>query len=154
MVYPFLLYVKYKDKIWCNYYCPRAGFFTKILSKISFKIKPPKWLTGETTKQFAIYYFAINAIFIIFSTIMVYLNRLQSMEYLRFFMMFRVPFELPQLMTIVLPKFIIHLSYRIYSMMFTSIIVGSFLGIIFKPRVWCGFCPIRTLTTKKHKDTK
>jgi len=151
MIYPFVLYIKYKDKIWCKYFCPRAGFFTVILSKISLKLKPPKWLFGETTIQFVIYYFIINTVFIIFSTVMVALHRLHPMNFLRFFMIFRVPINFPQLLSINLPNFISHFGYRVYSMMFTSFSIAVILGIIFKPRTWCGFCPIRTLTDKKTK---
>ncbi|MBN2852807.1 MAG: 4Fe-4S binding protein [Clostridia bacterium] len=148
-IYPFILFLKYKDRIWCRYFCPRSGFLSVVISKISFKLKPPKWLTGETARQIAVYYFSVNILFIIYSTVMVAIGRMYPMNYLRFFIAFIVPFRLPQLISVNLPAFVIHFGYRIYSMMLTSVVVGSVLGIIFKPRVWCGFCPIQTLTSKK-----
>jgi len=150
-IYPFILYFKYKDRIWCKYFCPRAGFLGKVINKISFNLKPPKWLFSENAKEFAIYYFIINFVFVIFSTVMVALHRLYPMNYLRFFIIFKIPLQFPQILSINLPSYIIHFGYRIYSMMFTSIVIGSILGIIFKPRTWCGFCPIYTVTVKKKK---
>ena len=42
---PFVLFWIFKDKIWCKYICPRAGFFNKALGKISLRKPLPKWLT-------------------------------------------------------------------------------------------------------------
>ncbi len=151
MVFPFVLYAKYKERIWCKYICPRAGFFQKVIGKISLNIKPPKFFTGETMKQITINYFIVNILFIIFSTVMVYLGKLAPMIYLRFFIAFKIPITIPQLLVLDLPVFLYHLGFRVYSVMFTSIVIGSILGIIFKPRLWCGFCPVRSLTTKKKK---
>jgi|GEM_PF-4706197 len=36
-IVPFVQYLKYKEQIWCQYFCPRAGFFTKIFKNIGLK---------------------------------------------------------------------------------------------------------------------
>ncbi len=148
-ILPFILYYKTKDKVWCKYYCPRAGMFVKLLSKISLRKKAPKWLTGQRIKKIVVYYFGINVFFATMSTIMTSIGKIEAIDYVRFLIVFKAPFELPQLMDINMPMGLIHFSYRIYSMMFTSVIVGIILGIIYTPRIWCVICPIQTLTTKK-----
>ena len=75
------------------------------------------------------------------------LDRIPPMDYVRFLMAFPIPIELPQLLQINLPDALIHLSYRIFSVMFTSTVIGLTMGFLFRPRSWCGICPVQTLTT-------
>ncbi|SHH34422.1 hypothetical protein [Clostridium grantii] len=148
---PFVLFGIYKDKIWCKYYCPRAGFFMRFLSKISLKKKLPKVLKTEGFKRGVVIYFIINLFFVTMSTIMVSLGKVAPMGEIRFMILFTMPFDLPQLLNISLPNGIIHLGYRMYSIMFSSTIVGLILGILYAPRTWCTICPVQTLTTVKKK---
>lgn len=150
---PFVQYAIYKDRVWCKSYCPRAGLFTKLLGKISLKKPLPKFLKGSRIKTIVLVYFGVNLFFIIMSTIMVTLGRVEPMEYVKFLIVFRAPFTLPQLFDIALLPTIMHLSYRIYSMMFTSTVIGLILGFIYMPRTWCTMCPVMTLTSKAKPIT-
>ena len=37
-------------------------------------------------------------------------------------------------------------SFGFYSIMLTSTIIGFAVNILFKPRAWCSFCPMGTMT--------
>lgn len=148
---PFLLYFNYRDKIWCKKYCPRAGLFNVLFSKVNLGLKVPKWLTRKKFKDGVVTYFTINVFFAVMSTIMVYLGRIEMFDNIRFLIIFNLP-SLPQLIEYSVSNEITHFSYRIYSMMFTSTLIGLLLGFMFKPRTWCIICPISTLTTKKTKE--
>jgi hypothetical protein len=151
MVTPFIMAARSGKKPWCTTpYCPRAHFFTRFLNRYSLKKKAPEGLFSEKTKQLVLRLFCINLFFASMSTLMVYLGRLEPMLYVRFLMAFPMPFDLPQLLELNLPQFLVHVSYRLYSIMFTSTIIGVGLGLIYKPRTWCGICPIQTLTTVKN----
>lgn len=39
-----------------------------------------------------------------------------------------------------------HLSYRFYSMMMTTTLIGLVLAMVYKPRTWCTICPIATVS--------
>ena len=78
---------------------------------------------------------------------MVAQNNIMPMNIVRFLMVYQIPIELPQLMHIALPDVISHIGFRIFSIMFTSTVIGMILGILFKPRTWCVICPVQTLTT-------
>lgn len=151
---PVVLYLKHRDKTWCRVYCPRASFLTQFLSKISLHLKAPKWLNSEGLKDFFVTYMGLNFFFATMSTLMVYLGRLQPMPYVRLFMAFKAPFTLPQLFTWNIPDFLIHYSYRVYSMMFSSVLIGLTLGILFAPRSWCVICPVNTLSVPKQLKRK
>lgn len=146
---PLIQYKLYRQQVWCKYYCPRAGFFVKLLNKISPHKPLPKVMRGPRLKKFFLTYFTLNLFFASMSTLMVSLGRIDAMEYLRFFMVLPLPFEFPQLLSISLPAPILHFSYRIYSMMFTTTLLGIVLGILYIPRAWCTICPIMSLTKEK-----
>ena len=148
-IIPFVQYMKYKDKVWCKYYCPRAGFFTKMLGKISLKKTIPRSLRSEQIKTIVLYYFLINIFFITMSTIMVFLQRIPPIDELRLFIVFGTSLQLPQLIHWNIPPVLLHFSYRMLSVMVTSISVGAILGFIYMPRSWCIICPVMTLTNKK-----
>jgi polyferredoxin len=39
-----------------------------------------------------------------------------------------------------------HLSFRVYSMMFTTTVIGLLFGFVYKPRTWCMVCPVNTIS--------
>lgn len=146
MVTPFILRARSGKKLWCTTYCPRASFFNTFLGPIALHLKAPKWLFSKETKKGVLMFFCINIVFITMSTIMVGLGRIEPMLFLRFLIVFTVPFELPQLISMDAPVFLMHLGYRFYSVMLTTTTVGVLLGILYRPRTWCNICPIQTLT--------
>jgi len=154
MVLPFMMRLTARDKLWCKGYCPRASLFSKVLKPISLGIKAPDWLYTDKTKQLVLRLFCINLFFASMSTMMVFFGRIEPMNYVRFLMAFVVPIQLPQFITLNLPPFIIHFSYRIFSIMFTSSIIGIIIGILYRPRSWCAICPVQTLTTVKKTSIK
>lgn len=149
---PFVQYYIYKDKVWCKFVCPRAGFFNRVIAKINVGVKPPKLFNKLGFKKVIVIYFGINLFFITMSTIMVSIGRIAPIEQIRFLIAFPLPLNMPQLLELSISPVLIHLGYRIYSMMFTSVIIGSILGIIYKPRTWCVICPVNTLTTTLLKS--
>lgn len=146
---PFYYYFRYREKIWCRSICPRAGFFQRVIAKISIGMKPPKWLTGQRFRDGVVIYFGVNVFIILMSTLMVALGRVEPIAQVRFLIAFAMPFELPQLLHFGAADAIVHLGYRVYSMMFSSVILGVILGVLFRPRTWCGICPVNTLTSGK-----
>lgn len=146
MTVPFVLVYRDNKKTWCREYCPRAGFLTAFRG-FGLKLNTPKRIIGKNMRTGFIYYFGINLFFITMSTIMVSLGRMDSIDKVRFLILFQFPWDLPQLFpTINFPAPIIHLSFRLFSLMFTSTVFGLIFAFLFRPRTWCAVCPINTLT--------
>jgi hypothetical protein len=91
-------------------------------------------------------YFTVNLLLVIMTSIMVVIGRIAPITQVRFLLVFVLPFDLPQMIDFVLHPVITHLGYRLFSMMLTSVTIGSLLGIVYRPRTWCSFCPVSTLT--------
>ncbi len=149
-ILPFYFYFKYKDKIWCKYICPRSGFFLRVISKVNLGLQQPKWLTSKRTRYGVLIYFITFMSFAIVSTVLVALDLRQVNEHVSFLAFFKLPY-FPQLIYFTVPDWVTQLSYSIYSMLFTSTLVGAMLGILYKPKIWCAICPVNTMTPIKKK---
>ncbi len=149
MILPFILLFKDKKKSWCQHYCPRASLFSKLFkNRSSFGQKGIEWLIKGKVKWLVLGYFAFNLFVLTMSTIMVSKGRIMPIEEIRFLMAFKIPFDLPQILFgNIGADWAIHLSFRLYSMMFTTTVIGLVLGWLFKPRTWCAICPINTVST-------
>jgi hypothetical protein len=148
MAIPFLLILRHHEKRWCHRYCPRASLIT-ITGKRNqkkWKILPPNWHTGTVRKLF-LWYFSLNLLFIAGSTTQIALGRMEAMPYIRLFIAIPL-WPLPQVFSPAGPEWLTHLSYRFYSMMLSTTILGITFSRIWRPRAWCAICPIGTLSNK------
>ena len=148
MILPIVLLLKTKKKTWCQGYCPRASLYTTCgkAKKWPGMMTPQFFIKGKM-KWIMLSYFGISLTFIIMSTIAVARGVRLPMEYLRFLLFIPIPFEIPQLFEIInVTPWLTHLSYRLYSMMMTTTILGLGLAIVYKPRTWCTICPIATVS--------
>ena len=146
MILPFVFLAKDRKKTWCQNYCPRANLFSFLFKGRSLTGKTgPKWLIQGKTKWFVFIYFIFNLFVLTMSTIMVFRGRIEPMEKVRFLIAFVLPWNMPQLLNVgSYSDWVVHLSFRVYSMMFTTTVLGLLLAWIFKPRTWCTVCPINT----------
>ena len=93
-------------------------------------------------------YFSINFLMICLSTLMVFLDKRDPIEKVRFLMAFQLPWTMPNLLDIgVMPDWSVHLGFRVYSMMFTTTIIGLLVGYLYRARTWCSICPMGTLSS-------
>ena len=146
MTIPFVLLARYKKKVWCSTYCPRASLLLKTGTKQKTRAIPRQFSNG-TLKKMMLWYFGLNLLFITGSTIQVTMGNMPSMEYIRLFI--AIPLvPLPQIITVEAPSAIMHLSYRLYSMMLSSTILGIVLSKLYRPRIWCAICPVGTLSNE------
>ena len=80
---------------------------------------------------------------------------MEAMEKVRFMIAFQLPWNMPQLLNISsIPDWAVHLSFRIYSMMFTTTVIGLVLGLLYSPRIWCTICPVNTISDLAIKKNK
>jgi len=156
MLLPFILLIKNNKKTWCQGYCPRANLYSTV-GKITkeHSRKTPVFFIKGNMKWIMLIYFGISLFIITMSTFKVSSGVIPPMKILRFLIFIPIPFELPQIMEFsnVMP-WLTHLSYRIYSMMMTTTVIGLVLAIVYKPRTWCTICPIATVSDVYLKSSK
>ncbi len=154
MVTPFVLAGKTGKKAWCTGYCPRADFLT-LFGRISRKRKMPEWMKKANLKNLILSYFCLNLMFIGLSTTMVHQGQIPPIDRIRLFILFELPVALPQLIAFSsVPDWLLHLSFRMYSVMLSSTILGTLFAVFYKPRTWCTVCPVSTMTERMLKAGK
>lgn len=148
MFLPIILLLKNNKKTWCQGYCPRASLYTrsgKLTSKYSRKT--PMFFINGNMKWIMLSYFGISLFIIVMSTVKVASGTIMPMNYLRFLLVIPINAEMPQLIEISnVVTWVTHLSYRFYSMMMTTTVLGLILALVYKPRTWCTICPIATIS--------
>ena len=144
---PVYFLLRDQKKSWCLSYCPRASLLMKVPRSKNQPLRPiPAWLVSEKARQWVVRYFTLNLFFATMSTIMVALGRMAPMLIPRFLILIPIDVILPQLISLDLPLWLTHLSYRFLSMMMTSTLVGISLAIRYRNRTWCAICPVATLS--------
>lgn len=148
LIMPFVFVVKNKEKTWCKSYCPRSNLFNRVFAKIGLKCSVPKWLINGKGKRIMLIYFLLNFSMICLSTLMVFLDKRDPLEKVKFLIAFQLPWNMPNLLDVgIMPDWVIHLGFRVYSMMFTTIIIGLLVGFLYRARTWCAICPMGTLSS-------
>lgn len=156
MTLPIILLLKNRKKAWCQGYCPRASLYTNC-GKLKWwnSRKTPLLFVKGKMKWIMLAYFGLSLTFIILSTLGVARGYRPAMEHLRFLIIIPIPVKFPQILDIInISPWLTHLSYRFYSMMMTTTILGLLLAFVYKPRTWCTICPIGTVSDVILKKNK
>lgn len=104
-------------------------------------------MIGSKARRVVLGYFCMNILFITMSTIAVATGRIEPIEKIRLLIILELPWNLPQLIDFgSIPVWISHLSYRFYSVMLTSTLLGLGFALLYKPRTWCAVCPVGSMT--------
>ncbi|HIX30071.1 MAG TPA: 4Fe-4S binding protein [Candidatus Blautia stercoravium] len=144
---PVVLAVFGGNKWFCNHFCGRGQLFTKLGAgcKCSRNKPAPRWLSsGWFRYGFLIFFLAMFGN-MLFQTYMVAGGARSLKEVIQLFWTFRVPWGWTYTAGMV-PDWAAQFSFGFYSLMLTSTIIGFFVMFLYKPRTWCTFCPMGTMT--------
>ena len=82
---------------------------------------------------------------ILFQTYLVGAGVHSLKEFIKLFWTIRVPWGWTYTAGLV-PDWIAQFAFGFYSIMLTSTLIGLLVMVLFKPRTWCTFCPMGTMT--------
>ena len=135
------------NKHFCNRYCGRAQLFSKLGGdcKCSRNSVTPRWMSSKWFRYVFLAFFLTMFGVMIFNTYLVAVGAENLKEVIKLFWTFRVPWGWTYSAGIV-PDWIAQFAFGFYSLMLTSTLVGLIVMILFKPRSWCTFCPMGTMT--------
>lgn len=135
------------NKWFCNNLCGRGQLFNKLGSdcKCSLGKSAPKWLASKPFRYGFLIFFLTMFGNMVFQTYLVAAETQSLREAIKLFWTIRVPWEHAYTAGIV-PDWIAQFSFGFYSLMLTSALIGLVVMALFKPRTWCTFCPMGTMT--------
>ena len=144
---PLLVAVIGGNKAFCNRYCGRGQLFAKIggSCKCSRNKATPRWIASKWFRYgFLVFFLAMFGI-MVFQTYLVASGAENLREAIKLFWTFRVPWGWTYTAGTV-SDWIAQFAFGFYSIMLTSTLLGLIVMVLFKPRTWCAFCPMGTMT--------
>lgn len=135
------------EKYYCNFYCERS----KLLNLIGDKFKlskyrtMPKFLRSKTFRYLFLIFFMGMFINMIFFTFLVFNETKDFSNFIKLFWSFKIPWNQNYNFNL-FPKWAYQFALGFYSMMLTSTLIGIIMSLLYKPRSWCGICPMGTMT--------
>lgn len=134
------------NKAYCNKYCGRGQLFELLGTKFKLsRNKPiPKFLKTKWFRYGFLAFFMTMFITMIFNTYLVFNGTNNLREVITLLWTFKMPWNFTDLTSV--SPWIAQFAFGFYSVMATSTILGLATMILFKPRSWCVYCPMGTMT--------
>lgn len=136
-----------RNKNFCNYYCGRGQLFRKLGNelKCSRKKQAPRWISSKWFRYGFLIFFLTMFGNMIYQTYLVAAGASNLREVVKLLWTFKVPWGWAYLQGTTM-DWIAQFSFGFYSLMLTSTIIGLVVMALYKPRTWCTFCPMGTMT--------
>jgi len=142
---PLFLSVIGGSKIYCNRYCGRGQLFELLGSGfgLSMKRNPPRFLRSKWFRYGFLTFFMTMFLLMIYNTYLVFAGA-GLREAVTLLWVFRLPWNWTN--TSFAAPWAAQFAFGFYGVMLTSTVLGLVTMIIFKPRTWCVYCPMGTMT--------
>ncbi|MGL5245242.1 MAG: 4Fe-4S binding protein [Sarcina sp.] len=143
---PLLISIFGGGKIYCNKYCGRGQLLDILGKKLKLsRNKPiPRFFVSKYFRYGFLIFFLVMFINMLFNTYLVFTGTNSLKEVITILWTFKLPWNFNDLSAIT--PWISQFAFGFYSMMVTSTLLGIVTGILFKPRSWCTYCPMGTMT--------
>ena len=133
-------------KTYCNKYCGRGQLFMLLGGRfgLSRKKNTPKWLISPWFRYGFLIFFLTMFVMMLWNTYLVFAGE-NLKQTVTLFWTFNVPWHWAYHGTL-FSEGVAQFAFGFYGMMLTSTLLGFIAMILFKPRSWCAFCPMGTMT--------
>ncbi|GHV94462.1 membrane protein [Spirochaetia bacterium] len=133
------------DKAYCNRYCGRGqllGLLGEKL-KLSRRAAPPKFLSSAWFRYGFLAFFMTMFALMIYGTVRVFTGAPLS-QTVTLLWLFKLPWRWAEV-GFTQPG-IAQFAFGFFSVMLTSTILGLVTMMLLRPRSWCAYCPMGTMT--------
>ncbi len=146
-VVPLLFAIFAKNKGFCNRYCGRGQLFSVLggKSKLSRNKNTPKWIYSKYFRYGFLLFFLTMFGTMVWQTWLVTGGAASLKEAIKLFWTFKVPWGWTYTAGTV-SDWVAQYAFGFYSLMLTSTLIGLIVMVLYKPRTWCTFCPMGTMT--------
>ena len=145
-IVPLLISIVKGNKGYCNKYCGRGQLLDLLGNKLKLsRNKPmPKFLKSKYFRYGFLIFFLTMFINMVFNTYLVFQGTNTLKEVLTILWTFKLPWNFTDLSYV--SSWIAQFSFGFYSLMLTSTLLGIITMALYKPRSWCVYCPMGTMT--------
>ena len=144
---PLLIALSKGNKAYCNKYCGRGQLFSMLGGRfgLSRKKDMPRWMVSSYFRYGFLLFFLTMFGTMLWNTYLVFSGAQELKQIVTLFWTFKVPWHWAYHGTIFSPA-VAQFAFGFYSLMLTSTLLGIITMILFKPRSWCVYCPMGTMT--------
>lgn len=143
---PLIISVAGGGKAYCNKYCGRGQLLDLMGNKLKLSRNEsiPSFLRSKWFRYGFLTFFMTMFIMMLFNTYLVFseINELQKV--IKILWTFNLPWNWVN--TSMVSPWIAQFAFGFYSVMVTSTILGIITMLLYKPRSWCVYCPMGTMT--------
>ncbi len=143
---PLIISISGGGKTYCNKYCGRGKLLTLLGTKYKLsRNKPtPKFLKSNWFRYGFLIFFMTMFVNMIFNTYLVFSGTSSLKEVVTLLWTFKLPWQWVNTSSVT--PWIAQFAFGFYSVMLTSTTLSIISMILYKPRSWCVYCPIGTMT--------
>ena len=151
---PLLIAIIKGDKSYCNIYCGRGQLFELLGERlgISRKAAPPLFLSSKWFRYGFLTFFMSMFMLMLYATYGVFKGA-DLKEIVTLLWTFKLPWNWVDISYV--EPWVAQFAFGFYGVMLTSTVIGLITMLVYKPRSWCVYCPMGTMTQGicqiKHK---
>ena len=144
---PLAISIATGSKLYCNRYCGRGQLFSILGKKLhlSPNREIPGWMKSKAFRYGFLVFFLVMFCQMLFNTYLVFRGTSGLKQAVTVLWTFRLPWQHAYHGT-GLPLWTAQFAFGFYSVMLTSTILGLATMALFRPRSWCVYCPMGTMT--------
>lgn len=151
---PLIMSLAGKGKAYCNNYCGRGQLFNLLGNKhkLSRFKDIPSFLKSKAFRYGFLTFFLTMFSMMMYITVLVFKQQTSLRKVITLLWTFKLPWEWVD--TSMVSPWVAQFAYGFFSLMLTSTILGIITMLLYKPRSWCVYCPMGTMTQviSKIKD--
>ena len=143
---PLIFAIGFGNKAFCNRYCDRGQLLRLLGSQLGFSRRRdmPAWLKSRYFRYGFLVFFLTMFGQIIYTTYLVFAGDSSLHEVVTLFWTIQVPWQWAY--SAELSPGAAQFAFGLYSLMLTSALIGIITMLLFRPRSWCVYCPMGTMT--------
>lgn len=134
------------NKQYCNRYCDRGQFLSILGTKLKLSRykDTPSWMKSKAFRYGFLIFFLIMFTNMLYVTYLVMIDVKDVGGFIKLFWTFKIPFNFA--ISSGVTPWQNQFALGFYSIMLTSTLIGFIVMLLYKPRTWCSFCPMGTMT--------
>jgi len=144
---PLLISIFGGSKAYCNRYCGRGQLFSLLGGRFGLSRKKdiPRWMRSKPFRYGFLVFFFVMFFQMLFVTGLVFAGTRELSEVVTLLWTIKLPWHWAYHGTL-FSAGVAQFAFGFYSVMLTSTVLGLLTMVLFKPRSWCVYCPMGTMT--------
>ena len=144
---PLLISIFGGSKAYCNRYCGRGQLFSLLGGRFGLSRKKdiPRWMRSKPFRYGFLVFFFVMFFQMLFVTGLVFAGTHEMSEVVTLLWTIKLPWHWAYHGTL-FSAGVAQFAFGFYSVMLTSTVLGLLTMALFKPRSWCVYCPMGTMT--------